>query len=62
MVTTSPARLSQNKLGYGANVGTNISSGTGNLTSLVGVGITTDASKSGIVADLSSGAVVIIKY
>ena len=48
--------------GYGLPVGSSATSGGTPWNNHTTVGVTFDSSKSGIVADLSSGAVVIIKY
>jgi len=57
--TNNQAVLYAPQSSYGTNAGSNTS---GSWTTNQTYGITKDSSKSGIVADLSSGAVVIIKY
>ena len=45
---------------FGQNVGTGYTGST--LSSTVSAGVTTDPTKSGVVADLSDGQIVVIKY
>lgn len=59
MRATDISNLIANTGSYGRNIG---SAASGPNINYLSVGITQDASKSGIVADISAGATVIIKY